>query len=83
MRTVAIKARFRVDGLAAPGATARLEAALTAVQGVLRVRFDPIPPAAAPSSAGTLTVLYQPGTVGPETLHAAIRAAGFTGITTL
>lgn len=83
MRTVAMKARFRVDGLAAPGAAARLEAALLAISGVIRVRFDPIPPAATPTSAGTITVSFKPGAVVPEALLAAIKAAGFTGVTSL
>lgn len=83
MRTIALKARFRVDGLAAPGAVARLEAALLALPGVVRVRVDSIPPAASPASAGTITVVFRPGAVRPAALQGAIRAAGFPGVTAL
>lgn len=83
VRTVAMKARFRVEGLAAPGAVARLEAALLALPGVVRVRVDPVPPAASPASNGTITVVYTPGAIRPEQIHGGIRAAGFPGVTAL
>lgn len=71
------KVRFRVEGMGAAGARERVEATLQGLPGVVRVRSDPVPPAAAPASTGTVTVVYQPGALGSGAIADALVNGGF------
>lgn len=75
----ALKVRLRVPGAGQPPARTRAEDALRRLDGVVRVRFEPVPPAALPGTAVLVTVVYRPERIRPPAMVQALEAAGFAG----
>lgn len=78
MPSQVMKVRMRVEGAVQADAAQRLTQALQSDPGVVRIRLEAAPPAAAPTTTRLLTVSYRPEATSPRQLLTLVQAAGFT-----